>query len=48
MARITPQPKYRVTIEFCDDDEESQEAFARAVKAVLFREDAPRSEEAGH
>jgi len=43
MQETPRQPKYKVTVEFCDDDQESQEALVRAVTAILERDETDTS-----
>lgn len=35
MSRKEYSPKYRVSIEFCDNDKESMDAFVSAIKSVI-------------
>ena len=35
MSRMERQPRLRVTIEFCDDEEKTLDAFMEAIKTVV-------------
>ncbi|MBU0766939.1 hypothetical protein KKF55_04120 [Patescibacteria group bacterium] len=39
MGRKEYSPKLRLTIEFCDNDEESMDAFVNAIKTVINAEE---------
>ncbi len=39
MSRKEYSPKFRLTIEFCDNDEESMDAFVNAIKTVIGAEE---------